>query len=55
MKLSQEEADILAAFEKGELHSIATPEVLKEARQSAQLTTRLRDGKPRASRHLKKA
>jgi len=55
MKLSQEEADILAAFEKGALHSIATPEVLKEARQSAQLTTRLRDGKPRASRHLKKA
>ncbi len=55
MKLNQEEAEILAAFEEGRLHSIATPDVLKEARQSAQLTTRLKDSKPRVSRHLKKA
>lgn len=54
-KLNPEEAEILAAFEAGSLHSIATPEDLDDARQSAQLTQSVKDSKLSASRHPKKA
>jgi hypothetical protein len=54
-KLSQEEADILAAFEAGRLHSIATPADLDDALHSARLTQGLKTSTLPDSRHLKKA
>lgn len=36
--LEMAESELLAAFEHGELASVATPEILKDAQQSARLT-----------------